>query len=163
MKGPKWNVESFRLSVSDFRLNAVRLHWRGIYGASYRDLIVWQNSVKFITRVYQVTRSFPKDELYGLTNQMRRAAVSVASNIAEGQGRLSPREFKHFLGQARGSMLELETQLEVSKNLGYVDSKTAASLEEDARVIGRMLNRLVDVIAQRAEHTTGNRKPTTGN
>jgi four helix bundle protein len=130
---------------------------------SYRDLIVWQNAVKFITRIYQVTRSFPKDELYGLTNQMRRAAVSVASNIAEGQGRLSPREFKHFLGQARGSMLELETQLEVSRNLGYIDQKNAESLNEDARVIGRMLNRLVEAIAQRAEQTTGNRKQTTGN
>lgn len=69
--------------------------------------------------VYRATEGFPKSELYGLTSQMRRAAVSVASNVAEGQGRLTPGEFQHFLGNSRGSLLELETQLDIAHELGY--------------------------------------------
>lgn len=133
-------------------------------GHSYRDLIVWQHAVKFVTHIYEVTRSFPKEERYELTNQLRRAAISVPSNIAEGQGRLSPREFKHFLGQARGSMLEVETQLIIAQNLGYLDERTFSVLESEAKSIARMLNRLVEAIAMRAEQfSAGNRKPTTGN
>jgi four helix bundle protein len=131
---------------------------------SYRDLIVWQHAVKFVTHIYDATRSFPKEERYGLTNQLRRAAISVPSNIAEGQGRLSPREFRQFLGQARGSMLEVETQLIIAQNLGYLDKQTFSQLESEAKSIARMLNRLVESTMQRAEGlSTGNRKPTTGN
>ena len=78
-------------------------------GYKYQDLIAWQKAKSFASEVYRVTEPFPKSETYGLTSQVRRAAVSVASNIAEGQGRLTRGEFGHFLGQARGSLLEVET------------------------------------------------------
>jgi four helix bundle protein len=78
---------------------------------SYRDLKVWQYSMKLVISVYAITRQFPKEELYGLVSQMRRAAVSIPSNIAEGKGRLTDRDRIHFYLQARGSLLELETQI----------------------------------------------------
>jgi four helix bundle protein len=85
----------------------------------YRDLHVWQRSVQVTLSVYALTSSFPKEELFGLTNQLRRAAVSVASNIAEGYGRNSTGEYKQFLGMARGSNLEVQTQLLIASELGY--------------------------------------------
>jgi four helix bundle protein len=78
---------------------------------------VWQKARVFATEIYRITEPFPKNEIFGLTSQLRRAAVSVASNIAEGQGRLTRGEFCHFLGQARGSLLEVETQLSISLDL----------------------------------------------
>ena len=81
---------------------------------------MWQKAKAMAVDVYRVSESLPKAEMYGLTSQVRRAAVSVASNIAEGQGRLTKGEFGHFLGQARGSLLELETQLEIALDLGFV-------------------------------------------
>jgi four helix bundle protein len=78
-------------------------------GRSYRDLIAWQKAMKFVTDIYEVTQRFPSEERYGITNQLRRAAVSVPSNIAEGQARFSQKEFHHFLSQARGSLVEIET------------------------------------------------------
>jgi four helix bundle protein len=86
-------------------------------GCSYRDLIVWQKAIGTVTEVYRSTHSFPREETYGLTSQLRRSAVSVASNIAEGQGRLSRKEFRQFLGQARGSLIEMETQIVIAGNL----------------------------------------------
>ena len=84
---------------------------------SYRELLVWQKAKALAAQVYQATEQFPKPETYGLTSQIRRAAVSVPSNIAEGQGRLTSAEFCHFLGQARGSLLELDTQLAIAVDL----------------------------------------------
>jgi four helix bundle protein len=81
------------------------------------DLIVWQRAIELTVVIYRLTRSFPKDELYGLTSQMRRASVSIASNIAEGRGRLNPAEFRQFLGIAQGSIFELKTQLTVARKL----------------------------------------------
>jgi len=89
-------------------------------GQSYRELIVWQKAMGFVMEVYAATKSFPRDELYGLATQLRRAAVSVPSNIAEGQARYSPREFHQFLSHARGSLVEIETQLMIAQNLGYL-------------------------------------------
>jgi four helix bundle protein len=83
---------------------------------AYRDLIAWRKATQLAVEIYRVTQKFPKDELYGLTSQMRRAAVSVASNIAEGKGRYSRKEFAQFLYRARGSLLELETQLFIAQN-----------------------------------------------
>ena len=85
---------------------------------SFRDLIVWQRGVQLATAIYRLTRDFPREEVYGLTAQLRRSAVSVPSNIAEGQGRLSTGEFRQFLGVARGSNCELQTQLEIARALG---------------------------------------------
>src|SRR2546421_9778473 len=110
----------------------------------YKDLIVWQKAMTLVTEVYKATQQFPKDERYGLTNQIRRAAVSVPSNIAEGQGRLSRGEFRQFLGHAKGSLLELETQLLIAQNLGYLNEHQTLfeQLSEVARLLNGLLNSL---------------------
>jgi four helix bundle protein len=113
-------------------------------GTSYRDLIVWQVSVQFVAAVYTATQSFPKQEQYGLVSQLRRAAVSIASNIAEGQGRLTEGEFRHFLGQARGSLLEVETQLYIAKELGFISAGQLALLLKPSGRIGLLLNGLLN-------------------
>jgi four helix bundle protein len=84
-------------------------------GQSYRQLIAWQKSMDFVMDVYKVTKSFPRDELYGLATQLRRAAVAVPTNIADGQARFSPNEFFYFLGRARGALVEVETQLLIAQ------------------------------------------------
>jgi four helix bundle protein len=86
---------------------------------AHHKLKVWQRSIDFVTEIYKLTEKFPKSELYGLTNQMRRAAVSIPSNLAEGAGRNSKREFKQFLSISQGSVAELETQLLIAEKLGY--------------------------------------------
>ena len=88
------------------------------------QLIVWQESMKLVRLVYQVTREFPREEIYGLTNQLRRAAVSIPSNIAEGAARVGNREFIQFLNIAQGSLSEVETQLLIAKDLGYLKEGT---------------------------------------
>ena len=108
----------------------------------HRDLLVWQKSMALVTDIYRVTQTFPKNELYGLTNQIRRAAVSVPSNLAEGHGRTSRKEFHHFIGQARGSLTEVETQLEIARNLNYLQADEAKELLERASEVARMLNGL---------------------
>jgi four helix bundle protein len=84
----------------------------------YRELIAWQKSVELVTEIYSITKEFPRDEIYGLTSQLRRSAVSVPSNIAEGQGRATKGEFIQFLGHARGSLFELETQIVIRRKIG---------------------------------------------
>ena len=92
---------------------------------SYRDLIAWQKAMDFVGDIYTSTNIFPTSEQFGLISQLRRAAVSIPSNIAEGQGRISKGEFKQFLGNARGSLLEVETQILISRKLGYLVRKGA--------------------------------------
>ena len=113
---------------------------------SYRDLRVWQYAMKLVVRVYAETQSFPKDELYGLVSQMRRAAVSVPSNIAEGKGRLTDRDRAHFFSQARGSLLELETQVLIARELNYISDPVTNSLIQTSAETGRMLNLLIQSI-----------------
>ncbi len=108
----------------------------------HRDLVVWQKAMILVTEIYRATRDFPKDEMYGLTSQLRRAAVSVPSNLAEGHGRNSRKEFHHFIGQARGSLTEVETQLEIARNLDYLSKNAALALLSQSSEIGRMLNGL---------------------
>ncbi|MBV9493074.1 MAG: four helix bundle protein [Acidobacteria bacterium] len=100
--------------------------------------------MSLVTAVYSATENFPQREVYGLTQQLRRAAVSVPSNIAEGKARLSMKEFVQFLSKARGSLAELATQLEIAKNLGYLMETTYNSLAEQAAECGRVLNGLID-------------------
>ncbi len=97
-------------------------------GKSYRDLIAWQKAMDLVTAIYSATASFPREECYGLTSQLRRAAVSVLSNIAEGQGRRGIAEFRHFLRQACGSLMEIETQILISERLRFLNSETAKEL-----------------------------------
>jgi len=110
---------------------------------SYRDFIVWQKAVAMVAEVYRATQSFPRKETYGLTSQLRRSAVSVASNIAEGQGRISKPEFRQFLGMARGSLLEMETQIVIASNLGYVSHETVDRLAASSGEVSRLLHGLM--------------------
>ncbi len=110
---------------------------------TYRDLIVWKKAMDLTEEVYRVTNSFPRHELYGLTNQMRRAAVSIPSNIAEGQGRGSNREFSRFLNIAHGSLAELETQLLLSVRLGYINEKEIEQIQQNTNEVGKMIRGLI--------------------
>jgi len=112
--------------------------------ASFRDLRVWQEAMKFAVEIYRVTSAFPRHELYGLSQQMRRASVSVPSNIAEGKGHRSDREFSRFLLHARGSLLEVQTQVMIAQELQYLGSEEAKRLLASADVIGRSLNSLIN-------------------
>jgi four helix bundle protein len=115
---------------------------------SFRDLEVWRLGVELAETVYRLTARFPKAELFCLTSQMRRAAVSIPSNIAEGRARTSSREFLHFLSISRGSLAELETQLELANRLNYADSGLdAAKAQTD--LLGKKLNRLQSSIRDR--------------
>lgn len=108
----------------------------------HRDLIAWQKAMQLVTDIYRASRTFPKDELYGLTSQLRRSAVSVPSNLAEGHGRTSRADFHRFIAQARGSLLGVETQLEIARNLGYLSHTSAATLLSEASEVGRIINGL---------------------
>lgn len=109
-------------------------------GRSYKDLVAWQRAMDLVTATYKATAGFPRDELFGLTSQLRRAAVSIPSNIAEGQGRLSEKEPRYFRGQARGSLMELETQMQIAENLGYLQEEQIAPLLQSSAEVGRILN-----------------------
>jgi len=117
-------------------------------GKSFRDLIVWQRSIDLTTEIYMLTAAFPREELYGLTSQLRRAAVSVASNIAEGSGRAGRREFRQFLNTARGSICEVQTQLVIAGNLDFADKARLQAAESAASEVARMLNGLLDSLAR---------------
>ena len=108
----------------------------------YRDLVAWQKAMELVTELYKITKHFPKDELYGLTSQLRRAGVSIASNLAEGHGRNSTNEFHNFIGLSRGSLSEVETQLEISKSLSYIKREVADELLDRSATLGRMLTGL---------------------
>jgi four helix bundle protein len=110
----------------------------------YQDLIAWQKAKALAAEIYRSTDLFPKTEVYGLTSQLRRAAVSIASNIAEGQGRLTKGEFCHFLGQARGSLLESETQLSIAVDLGFLGADQFKKLEQQTSEVRRLLNGLIE-------------------
>ena len=115
----------------------------------YRDLIAWQKAMDLVTEIYRVTQSFPREELYGLVSQLRRAAVSVPSNIAEGHARVSTGEFRQFLGHALGSLVEIETQLSISERLAYLDSRQSEDFLQRTAEIGRILHGLLKALPQR--------------
>ena len=105
---------------------------------THHDLDVWKNSIHLVTLIYRATESFPKSEVYGITNQIRRSVVSIPSNISEGAARTSLKEFTHFLSIALGSIAELETQLIISKNLDYLNESQFEKLISDLVSIRRM-------------------------
>lgn len=113
---------------------------------NYQNLFVWQKSLDFTVLIYHHTKSFPKEELYGMVSQMRRAAVSISSNIAEGQARHTRRQFIQFLSFARGSLSELETQIMISARLDYISKETGQKLLADAAEISKMLTSLMKSI-----------------
>lgn len=109
---------------------------------SYRDLIVWQKAMDLVVNVYKKTKGFPREELYGLTSQLRRAVVSVPSNIAEGQGRNSTKEFLHHLSIAYGSPCEVGTQVLIAHRLGYLERREVDGFDELSSEVGRLINGL---------------------
>jgi four helix bundle protein len=117
---------------------------RPVMAETYRDLKVWRRAMDLVVDVYRCTTSFPKPEVYGLASQMRRSAVSVPSNIAEGKGRFSRKELVQFLFRARGSLLELETQITIGQQLGYLELEDGKRLTNLASEVGRMLNGMVN-------------------
>ncbi len=124
---------------------------------SYKQLIAWQKAKALAVEIYAITRSFPSSEQYGLSNQLRRAAVSIASNIAEGQGRLTPGEFRHFLGQARGSILELQTQLAIALDLHYLTSECYRESEKRSEEVLRLVNGLLSALRLTSSATASTR------
>ncbi|HZB46506.1 MAG TPA: four helix bundle protein [Pyrinomonadaceae bacterium] len=111
-------------------------------GKNYRDLIAWQKAMDLVEVVYKATGQFPKEEIYGLTNQLRRAVVSIPSNIAEGQGRKSDNDFRRFLAISYGSLREVETQILIVKRLNYLSEAQTERLMNLAGEVGRLINGL---------------------
>lgn len=121
----------------------------------FRELIAWQKAMRLAREVYGLTQDFPKTEQFGLTSQMRRCSVSVPSNIAEGHGRLTDRSFRLFLAQARGSVFELETQIQLASDIGYCTIDDADKLIADCNEVARILNGLIRVLEDGAEAERG--------
>lgn len=118
---------------------------------TYRDLLVWQKSLNLVIEIYKSTKSFLSDEIYGIISQMRRCAVSVPSNIAEGFGRDSNSEFRRFLCISSSSLYELQTQIEISRNLEYLDQNSFEILFESTREIERMLSSLIRKVSENTQ------------
>jgi four helix bundle protein len=106
---------------------------------SYRELLVWQKAIQLTVLVYRISKDFPREEIYGLTSQIRRCAVSIPSNIAEGAGRLNTPEYQQFLGIARGSHFELQTQLKIAREIGFGDSAQISLAKDLSEEMGRMI------------------------
>ena len=107
---------------------------------SYKDLLIWQKGIKIVCLVYQFVKSFPQEELYALTSQIKRASISIPSNIAEGYGRNTDKSFSHFLDISRGSLFEIETQLLIANELGFITNETLyteilSQIEEESKMI----------------------------
>lgn len=120
-------------------------------GGHFKDLIAWQRGMDLVESVYRITDRFPRREMYSLVDQLRRAAVSVPSNIAEGQAHRSRREFLHFLQHARGSIAEIETQLLIAVRLHYLDQGTVAPVLHQVAEVGRIVNGLAASMSAPAE------------
>jgi four helix bundle protein len=114
----------------------------------YKDLIAWQKSMDLLSALYDATESFPKRETYSLTDQMRRAAVSVPGNIAEGQAHYTDREFRHFLRRSRGSVAELETQVMIARQRNYLSESQASELLKRTDEVSRILSGLINSLGQ---------------
>lgn len=114
---------------------------------SCKDLLIWQKGIKIVVLVYKLTKDFPKDEIYALTSQLKRASVSIPSNIAEGFGRQTDKSFNHFLNIARGSLNEIETQLIIAKELGFIINDNLLTeimslIEEESKMINAFVKNL---------------------
>jgi four helix bundle protein len=121
----------------------------------YRELEVWNRSMSITVDVYQATDTFPKAELFGLVSQMRRAAVSIPANIAEGNAKDSRRDYRRHVCIARGSLAELETHLDLGNRLGFLSSEHLATLNNDLTIIGRMLTRLITALNEPSDNGGG--------
>ena len=139
MDSEQWTVDSGQWTGKESEEKMTTIH-------SYRELVVWQKAMTLVELIYEATRQFPKEELYGLTNQIRRAAVSIPSNIAEGQARKSTAEFRNFLSIAQGSRAEVETQILIAIRLNYLQQTSATPilslLEELSKMLATLQSRL---------------------
>ena len=130
---------------------------------TYRDLKAWQQAMSMVQEVYRLTQAFPRQETYGLIIQLRRAAVSIASNIAEGKGRSSDKELLHFLSNAKGSLFEVETQIMIADGLGYLTRPQCEDFLSRSAEVGRLLNGLMKAFrntgARNLEPETWSLKP----
>ena len=117
---------------------------------NYRDLKAWQAAIDFSICVFETVRSFPNREARALSDQMRSAAVSIPSNVAEAMGRFSYRDQRQFVFRARGSLLELETQLEMARRLRFIEPASAKRLDDDAARVGQLLNGLIRYLSRQA-------------
>jgi four helix bundle protein len=120
---------------------------------THKDLDVWNNAVELATKVYELTKMFPKEEIFGLTAQMRRAAVSIASNIAEGAARRGNKEFTHYLHMAAGSASELQTQLEIARRVGMANGADVENLQASTETISKMIFGLIRSVSDRSPIT----------
>ena len=123
--------------------------------SSYRGLIVWQKAMKLAVAICIRTRKFPREEIYGLTSQVRRSASSVPANISEGQGKGSPGEFIQSLYHARGSLFETQTHLEIAKELGYLSEEEFKDFYQQSYAVGGLLNRLIESLKTRRSRAAG--------
>ncbi len=141
---PRTNVETgeCEMTVPRITCDKPQRKYKMTQIKTYRDLLVWQKSMVLVTNVYQASKSLPKDETYGLISQIRRCAVSIPSNIAEGYGRNSISDYIRSLHIATGSLYELQTQLEICINLQYLNKRSFDKLYESSREIERMLSSL---------------------
>jgi len=114
----------------------------------FRKIIAWEKADDLVVLIYEVTRAFPKEELYGLTSQLRRAAISVAANIAEGSGKQYLKEFRRFLYTARGSLSEVEYYIHLSHRVGYLDAEKAARLEEARQDAAKTLQGFINTVEE---------------
>jgi four helix bundle protein len=114
---------------------------------NYQELIAWQKAMDLVVRAYELSRCFPREEIYGLTSQVRRAGVSIPSNIAEGQGRFTTGEFLHFLSIAHGSLREVETQVLIAQRLKYIDAQLTLEFMNLAAEVGRLINGLANSLS----------------
>jgi four helix bundle protein len=116
--------------------------------SDYKELRVWRDAMALVRDIYRLTRRLPKEETFGLVSQMRRAAVSVPSNVAEGKGRHSQRELAQFLYRARGSLLELETQVLIARDLGYIDESICVGVGQQIKKLACTLNGLINRVQE---------------
>lgn len=123
---------------------------------NYRDLKVWQSAMQLAEGVYRITAPFPSHEMYGLTSQLRRAAVSIPSNLAEGHARSTTRDYLRFVGIAQGSLAEAETQVELAHRLGYVPADDLRTMLEQTNELGRMLHGLRSALTAKLAPTSLN-------
>jgi four helix bundle protein len=129
----------------------------------YRDLIVWQKAMDLARSAYAQAALLPKSESYGLLGQIRRSAVSIPSNIAEGHGRLTDMQFRHFLGNARGSVNELRTQFQLAADLGFLDRKSVMDLMDRSAEVARLLNGLISSLSPRRNDSVPPNSASTAN
>jgi four helix bundle protein len=125
-------------------------------GEGFRDRIVWQRAIELTTAIYEFTQDFPREEMYALTNQLRRAAVSIPSNIAEGHGRNSDSQLLQFVCMARGSNYEVQTQLEIAERLRYGAEEKRTVCHSLSVEVGKMLNASITSLEMRRERATSN-------